>query len=249
MIYVCVAAQNHASTVGLVLWKVRQVFQEAPREYQILVVDDASTDGTAQTLETYQGALPMVVERRESRRGFASSLERTLLMALERTDRPRRDLAVTLPADFSVSPSVVGEVARRFESGADVIVAESADGERSFGMRLVRRSAPRLLKPGLHVPGVRDLTAGACGIRLITLKKCLEEDGGGGRLLTTDGRCASAELVARASQRARQIAAVDVPPAPALEHTPTESPFAVAVSLFRAGRRLRIPPPDAAVQR
>ena len=58
MIYVCVPVHNEARTVGLVLWKVRQVFTAFPREYQLLVLDDGSTDGTAQVLASYAKVLP-----------------------------------------------------------------------------------------------------------------------------------------------------------------------------------------------
>ena len=43
MIYVCIPSYNEAPTVGLLLWKIRQVFASFPREYQLLVLDDGST--------------------------------------------------------------------------------------------------------------------------------------------------------------------------------------------------------------
>lgn len=247
MIYVCLVTRNHASTIGLVLWKIRQVFDGMGREYQILVADDASNDGTFQTLTTYQKALPMTVLGEEQRRGYAASVEALLRTALERTDRPRRDLAITLPPDFSASPIVLPEIVKRFESGADLIVGEARYGEGSFGMRLVRRSAPWLLRPGLSIPGVSDLTSGVSGMRLVTLKHCFPADA---RLLATEGRCANAELVARVAQHARQIAVVQVPPrSRAIGDAPRENVFALAVSLFRAGRSLSIPAPSTDIQR
>jgi len=53
MIYVCVPVHNEARTAGLVLWKVRQVFTDFSREYQLLVCDDGSSDGTADVLAAY----------------------------------------------------------------------------------------------------------------------------------------------------------------------------------------------------
>ena len=53
MIYVCIPSYNEAPTVGLLLWKVRQVFAGFPREYQLLVLDDGSDDATAEVLERY----------------------------------------------------------------------------------------------------------------------------------------------------------------------------------------------------
>src|SRR5437879_1216237 len=87
MIYVCVPAHNEARTVGLVLWKVRQVFTAFPREYQLLVADDASSDGTAAVLASYAKVLPLTIVTHRERRGYARSLEELLRLALQRTDR------------------------------------------------------------------------------------------------------------------------------------------------------------------
>src|SRR5438874_1048499 len=107
MIYVCVPVHNEARTAGLVLWKVRQVFTAFPREYQLLVLDDASTDDTGEVLASYAKVLPMTIVTHRERRGYAKSLEELLRLALQRTDRPKRDCAITLHADFVHSPESV----------------------------------------------------------------------------------------------------------------------------------------------
>ncbi|NIM52408.1 MAG: glycosyltransferase [Gemmatimonadales bacterium] len=248
MIYVCVTARNNASTVGLLLWKLRKVFLEFPREYHILVADDGSSDGTTETLETYQRALPMTLVRQRGGSGYGASLEALLRDALGRTDRPKRDCAVTLPASFAVSPAVLPELVKRFESGADVVVGETAPHNTPLGMRLVRWSAPWLLRPGVNLPGVRDFSSGVCAIRLITLKNCLRDQDRA--LLECEGPCAHAELLARAAVKARQISVIPLP-AGARRALPGTSgnALALALSLYRAGRQLRIPTPTAPVQR
>ena len=67
MIYVCIPSFDEGPTVGLVLWKIRRVFEEFPREYQLLVVDDGSTDTTAEILEPYAKVLPLTVIRHPAR--------------------------------------------------------------------------------------------------------------------------------------------------------------------------------------
>jgi glycosyltransferase involved in cell wall biosynthesis len=247
VLYVCIATRDNAATVGPLLWKLRKVFQEFSREYHILVADDGSTDGAGETLEAYQRALPLTLVRHDPPIGLAASLEGLFRDALERSDRPRRDCVATLPADFSFSPAVLPDLLRRFESGADVIVGESAFEGQPFGWRLVARSAPWLLRPGISLPGLRDLLSGVTLIRLITLKSCLKDDAGA--LLRTDGLPARAELVARVASTARQIASVPIVP-----HEPGESqfgtarPLGVALSLFRAGRAVSIPRPAVQVE-
>ena len=249
MIYVCVAAKNNVSTVGLVLWKVRQVFEEFSREYRLLVADDASTDGTADALEPYTRALPMTLISTETPRGYAASMEVLVKKALELTDRPKRDCLITLPADFSISPAILPELIKRTESGADVVVGEATQGSLPAVHRFVRLSAPWLLKPGIKLSGLRDVLSGVYAFRLVTLRACIRA--GGDSLLDTDGRCANVELLARAAAIARQIAVVPVNVRSALSvpKRMTEGPLTLALSLLRASRKLEIPAPNATVQR
>src|SRR3977135_865026 len=129
MIYVCVPVHNEARTAGHVLWKVRQVFTAFPREYQLLVLDDASTDDTREGLASYAKVLPSASVTPRERRCCAKSLEELLRLALTRTDRPKRDCAITLHADFVHSPESMEEMVKRLEAGADLVVAEQYRGE------------------------------------------------------------------------------------------------------------------------
>ncbi|HEX9166629.1 MAG TPA: glycosyltransferase, partial [Gemmatimonadales bacterium] len=104
MIYVCIPSHDEAQTVGLLLWKVRKVFAEFGREYQFLVADDGSTDETSARLAPYAKVLPLTVVRNPVRQGVGASIERLLRLALERSDRPKRDCAVVMHADFTHSP-------------------------------------------------------------------------------------------------------------------------------------------------
>src|ERR1041385_6102257 len=120
MIYVCIPSYNEAQTVGLLLWKIRQVFADFPREYQLLVGDDASTDTTREVLEPYQKVLPLEIVRNRTREGTARTVERLLKLALERSDRPKRDAVIVLHADFTHSAAVLPEMVKKIESGADL---------------------------------------------------------------------------------------------------------------------------------
>jgi glycosyltransferase involved in cell wall biosynthesis len=142
MIYVCIPSYNEGPTVGLVLWKIRRVFEEFPREYQLLVADDGSTDRTAELLEPYARVLPLTVVRHATRQGYARTIEELLNLALERSDRPKRDSAVLMHADFAHGPQYLPDFVRRLDSGADLVVGEATlAGEPSRGRRLARRWA------------------------------------------------------------------------------------------------------------
>ena len=155
MIYVCVPVHDEAKTAGLVLWKVRQVFTGFEREYHLLVCDDGSSDATPEVLATYARVLPMTVITHRERQGYAKSLEELLRLALQRTDRPKRDAAITLHADFVHSPETMEEMVKLLESGADLVVAEQTreQGAESRALRWARAWAPRLLRvAGVAIP-------------------------------------------------------------------------------------------------
>ena len=204
MIYVCIPSYNEAPTIGLLLWKIRQVFAGFQREYQLLVLDDGSTDATGEVLERYTRVLPLSVTRHEERRGYAASVEELLRQAVERTDRPKRDCAILMHADFAHGPNFIPDLVRRIESGADIVVTQgSLRGERSRMRRWARRVAPVLLRGAVRVPGVNDVVSGFAVLRLVTLRNAFRATPGA--LLTTQGWAANAELYARTARHARRV--------------------------------------------
>ncbi|MEZ4412250.1 MAG: glycosyltransferase family 2 protein [Gemmatimonadales bacterium] len=240
MLYICIPSRNEAPTVGLLLWKIRQVFASTPREYQLLVGDDASTDATREVLAPYAKVLPLTILRTEKHQGYARTLERLLRHAVALSDRPRRDSAVVLRADFLHDPATIPELLKKFDSGADLIVAESqGDGAPTRGHRWLRRYAPLLLRRRVRVPGVRDTASGFLAMRLSVAKDALPGDGA---VLTADGWAANAELIARAAAVSRRVEGVPTRERYDLLQRPIEGdPWAAAKALWRTAGRLRLP--------
>ena len=48
MLYICIPTYNEAPTIGVLLWRIRKVLKDFPREYEIVVFDDGSTDATTE---------------------------------------------------------------------------------------------------------------------------------------------------------------------------------------------------------
>lgn len=239
MIYICIPSYNEAPTVGLLLWKVRQVFAGFPREYQLLVLDDGSNDLTAEVLERYTRVLPLTVIRHRERLGYAVSVEELLRQAVERTDRPKRDSAVLMHADFAHGPHCIPDLVRRIESGADIVIAQGRlEGEPSRRRRLVRRLAPVLLRGAVAIPGVTDVVSGFAIFRLVTLRNAFRQ--GPPPLLATQGWAANAELYDRAARYARRVETINVVERQDLRQRPSRvNSWEAAMTVWRARAPLR----------
>jgi glycosyltransferase involved in cell wall biosynthesis len=239
VIYICIPSYNEAPTVGLLLWKIRQVFSEFPREYQLLVANDGSTDATAEILEPYTKVLPLTVISHAKRQGYGASVEALLRLAVDLTDRPKRDCAILMHADFAHGAEFLPELVKQIESGADLVVSQpKIEGETSRAFRLVRRAAPLLLRNSVKLSGVTDIVSGYAAFRLVILRNAIRAHPG--PLLTTDGWAANAELFTRAAQSARRIETV-----PGIERRDVRLrasrlvPWDLARELWRAGGRLK----------
>jgi dolichol-phosphate mannosyltransferase len=208
VIYFAIPAYNEERTVGVVLWKLRQVMAELGRDYQIIVVDDASTDSTPTVLSPYIRVLPLTVIRNTQRRGYSDSLELAIREVVRRSPYPKRDAVIALQADFTEDPDVVPAMIKRIEAGADVVATDAQiESTAPRSIRWGRRFLRWLLrKPDWAAPG--DPLSGLRAYRVVALKRALDARGST-RLLTWDGVGANVELLAQTVPVSRRTDAVE----------------------------------------
>ncbi len=206
VIYLAIPVHNEASTIGVLLWKIRNVMGEFGRDYEILVLDDASTDSTQEVLQRYRRTLPLRIFRSEERLGYPGALERLLREAVERAPYPKRDAVVTLQGDFTEHPAYLVPLVKSLEGGADVVTGSlTAGGEgMPWGVRFARWAAPRVMGKSLDACPVSDPFCGFRVYRVIVLKKALR-DLGDAPLVTRLGWAANVELLELAVHHARRI--------------------------------------------
>jgi glycosyltransferase involved in cell wall biosynthesis len=240
VLFICIPVYNEAPTVGLLLWRLRKVFQEYSREYEVLVFDDGSTDATAETLRPYAKVLPLTTLGGRERVGYARALDSLLRTAAKRTRYPRRDAAVTLQGDFTDQPEHLPELIKRFEGGADLVVSErGSDEEVPVPVRRLRRLAPWVLRPFASVPGVAD-PFGSFRLYRVSVIRDLIKERGDSCVVDGTGWGANVDLLIGAAKHARRIETVEVEPRYDLRSRGSRvRPFADAIGLFRLGRAAR----------
>ncbi|MDB4905594.1 MAG: hypothetical protein JWO05_378 [Gemmatimonadetes bacterium] len=241
MLYICIPSHDEAPTIGLLLWRIRKVLQESPREYEILVYDDGSTDSTAETLAPYTKVLPLTILGGPKHVGYAAALDTLLREAARRTRYPRRDAILTLQGDFTDQPEHIPEIAKRFEGGADLVIAERPASASSLPVAVKRlsRVAPWILKPFASVPGVKD-PFGSLRLYRVSLVRDLLKAAGDKPLVSGEGWSANAGLLLKAAPLARRIETLELEPRYDLR--PRDSrvrPWNDAMRIFRFGRDTR----------
>ena len=245
MIYICIPTHDEAPTIGLLLWKIRRVMDDFPRDYELLVLDDASTDGTQDVLAPYSRVLPLTILRNEQRVGYAASVERLIREVASRASHPRRDMLVVLQADFSEAPEDIPLLVKRIEGGADLVAASVADrGEvEPRALRWARKGFPWLLKRAPIPEGIDDPLCGFRAYRVAILKRALA-DRNGAPFLTSEGWAANVELLLNVAPYARRTEATGV--ASRYDRRQRETRFRAwpaLVQLWDVSRRARRLPP------
>ncbi len=240
MIYICIPTYNESPTIGVLLWRIRRVFQDYSREYEIIVYDDASTDSTLETLKPYADVIPLTILRGETRQGFGFALEKLCREVSRRTRYARRDAAIVMQADFTDQPESIPELVKRFEGGADIVAARQQIEEAPAAVRKLRRLAGWIHRSEIPKSAGADPFTTFRLYRISVLRELLKSLGDK-PLITTSGWAANMELLVRSTRFARRIENVDLAPRYDLRTRETRvRPLADAYNLLRFSRRARL---------
>ena len=207
MLSVVLPAYNEAACLNELLERISRVVAAAVSEYEIVVVDDGSTDETLAVAEAAAERLPVRVVQHPRNRGYGRALGSGFEAALQ-----RGDIVVTLDADDSHGPELILSMIERLNEGNDLVIASRfVTGGREVGVppfrRLLSRAAALVGRVVFRVPGVRDYTSGYRAYRSTLLAR-LVQPAEGPCLPSETGFAAGLELLLGAAALRASIAEV-----------------------------------------
>jgi glycosyltransferase involved in cell wall biosynthesis len=239
LIYICIPSFNEGTTIGVLLWRIRKVFQNYSREYEILVYDDGSTDETGEVLAPYADVAPLTVLRGEARKGYAHALDTLAREASRRTKYPRRDAMVVMQGDFTDQPELLPELVKKFEGGVDIVIGERAAAGQPAAVKKLRSLSSWALRLSGGSTGLSDPFASFRLYRISLIRDLLKTDTTK-PLAKTDGWAANLELLLAALPLARRVERIEVASRYDLRVRPSRiRPLADAMALYRFGRTVR----------
>ena len=117
MISVVIPTYNEAGAIEQTLRRSAAALQAAGEDFELIVVDDSSSDGTAEIAEKLGGVLPIRVLRRPGRLGLATAVIDGWQMA-------RGDLLAVMDADLQHPPEVLRPLAEALRDPAHDIALQ-----------------------------------------------------------------------------------------------------------------------------
>ena len=141
---IVVPALNEAGNILRLIERIDRALAPLGVAYEVVVVDDHSTDGTGDLVRQASAHYPVSLICKRGRRGKAQSL-------LEGFAQARYDLVALIDADLQYPPEALPEmIAIVCQGSADVVVAERIDLRPSPIRRLLSRSFSFIFVRLLH---------------------------------------------------------------------------------------------------
>ncbi|MCD6327935.1 glycosyltransferase [bacterium] len=180
MLRIVLPALNEGENLSRLLPEIASCLTSAQLEFEILIVDDGSTDDTADVAREFSNSAPVKLLVHRSNEGLGKALLTGLRAAAESCEET--DVILTLDADGSHIPAYFTPLVERLFEGFDIAVASrwarsaSVLGVPAFRMAL-SKAACVLMSFLFPVEGLRDYTCGFRAYRAEIILRGLQEYG------------------------------------------------------------------------
>ncbi len=180
MTFIVLPAYNEGEGLPLLLDRIRRVFSDNGRPYHVIVVDDASTDNTAEIALDAAADMPVSLVQHIQNQNLPGALRSGLTAAVGLAKEG--DVIVTMDGDDTHPPAFINPLLQKIAEGYDVVTASRYQpGARVIGVPRFRvlctYGAKLLFQLIMPIPGVRDYTCGYRAYRFNVLQETMQHYG------------------------------------------------------------------------
>lgn len=173
-IFIVLPAFNEELRIGTLLERIDEVMFEDGLHYSVIVIDDGSTDATAELATKYGKRMPLELVRHTANRGLGTTIRDGLQYAMRQASP--HDIIVTMDSDDTHTPGLILRMVHMIREGYDVIIASRYQHEaRIVGVPVLRQllslGASWMMRILFPIRGVRDYTCGYRAYRADVLQR------------------------------------------------------------------------------
>jgi dolichol-phosphate mannosyltransferase len=232
-VVVLLPAYNEEPAIGPLLERIESTLNG--RDYQVVVVDDGSTDGTLNEARRFLDRMPLTLVPRTQNGGLGAAMA-TGIAHVRRSGH--QGTLFTMDSDNTQDPALMPAMLAEIERGADLVVASRfAAGGEAVGVPLYRRilsgGASVLFGVAIGARGVRDYTCGYRCYRMALIDRLAHRFH---PLIRAHGFAVMTELLAKAA--AADARCVEVPLVLRYDMKPGRSKLRLVPTLIEYARVL-----------
>ncbi len=194
--HVVLPAYDEAASLPSLLTRLRDVAASGDEHLTVWVVDDGSSDGTADVARRGYGGLDVRVLTHPVNLGLGQAVHSGLRAAMAAAEED--DVVVVMDADDTHDVTLIPAMHRALAEGADLAIASrfvSGGDDRTAPLfrRFLSRGAAVLFRTALPLDGVQDFTSGYRAYRVSLLRRAAGHYGE--RLIEERGFACMVELL------------------------------------------------------
>lgn len=121
---IIISTENHFDYVGRLAARINDVCQSNKLHYEMVFVDDHSTDNTFEYLAQLERHYPIRLFSKEGKKGKGQAITEALKYV-------KYDTIVLLDADLRYAPEAIPNMLAELANGADIVVADNPQEKRS----------------------------------------------------------------------------------------------------------------------
>ena len=179
-IFVTMSAYNEEKSIPPLFDAIIDTFKNSNYPYQIVLIDDGSSDKTVEVVESYATKAPIRIITHIINKGLGEGIKTAIRQTLKIASD--EDIMVCMDADNTHHPQYILPMIRKIEEGFDIVIASRfRKGSQQIGVSFLRKiisfGARITFKIFLNLKNVRDYTCGFRAFRVKIVREAYEKFG------------------------------------------------------------------------